>query len=99
MTPSLPTASFAVIDYKVPYRAFIKQALREGRNPLITNYVGYIGKKPVYDVDGPLEAIDDVLICTERDVCEVTTEEWRKLKGYALRGGHCEIQAVDNFGT
>jgi hypothetical protein len=44
------------------------------------NYVGHIGRKPVYEVDGPFEYMDDILIHTERGMSEVTTEEWGKLK-------------------
>jgi hypothetical protein len=36
----------------------------------------------MYEVEGPLESIDDILIRTERGVREVTNEEWGKLKGY-----------------
>jgi hypothetical protein len=72
--------SFAVMDYKVPFRAFSKQAIRDGRNPLPPNYVGRMRHKPVCDMDGPLEDIDDALIHIERGVREVTMEEWVKLK-------------------
>jgi hypothetical protein len=69
-------ASFALMDYKVPARAFIKKGIQTGRNPLLPNYVGHIGRKPVYDANGPLESMDDILICTDRGVREVMTEEW-----------------------
>jgi hypothetical protein len=54
---------------------YIKKNIKEGRNPLLPNCVGYIGRKPVYEADGPLESMDDILIQTERGVREVTTEE------------------------
>jgi hypothetical protein len=76
-----------MMDYKVPFMALIKHTLCQGRIPLLPNYVGHIGKKPVYDVNGPLEAIDDVPIHTERGVGEVTTEEWGNLKGYPASWG------------
>jgi hypothetical protein len=69
------------MNYKVPARAYIKRSIKKGRNPLLPNYVGHIGSKPVYDADGPLESMDDILIRTERGVREVTTEEWGKFKG------------------
>jgi hypothetical protein len=28
------------MDYKVPARAYIKKIIKEGRNPLLPNYVG-----------------------------------------------------------
>jgi hypothetical protein len=82
-TERLPprAASFALMDYKVPARAFIKKGIQTGRNPLLPNYVGHIGRKPVYDTNGPLEYMDDIIICMDRGVGEVTTEEWGKLKG------------------
>jgi hypothetical protein len=70
------------MDYKVPARAYIKKVIKEGRNPLLPNYVGHIGKKPVYEVEWPLESMDDTLVRTKRGVREVTTKEWGKLKGY-----------------
>jgi hypothetical protein len=70
------------MDYKLPARAYIKKSIKEGRNPLLPNYVGHIGRTPVYEVDGPLEYMDDILIRTERGVWEVATEAWGKLKGY-----------------
>jgi site-specific DNA-cytosine methylase len=76
------SVSFALTDYKMPARAYIKYSIKEGRNPLLPNYVGHIGRKPVYEADGTLKSIDDILIRTERGVREVTTEEWGKLKGY-----------------
>jgi hypothetical protein len=44
--------------------------------------VGHIGQTPVYEADGPLDSIDDIVVRTKRGVREVTTEEWGKLKGY-----------------
>jgi hypothetical protein len=67
------STSFVVVDYKVPVRAFIKKDIRTGRNPLSSNYVGHIGMKPVYDIDGPLESMDDILICMDRGLREVIT--------------------------
>jgi hypothetical protein len=72
----------ALMDYKVPTRAYIKNSIKEGRSPLFPNYVGHIGRKPVYEADGPLESMDDILVRTERGVREVITEEWGKLMGY-----------------
>jgi hypothetical protein len=46
------------------------------------NYVGHIGRTPLYEADGPLDSMDDILVRTKRGVREVTTEEWGKLKGY-----------------
>jgi hypothetical protein len=40
----------------------------------------------VYEADGPLESMDDILVRTKRGVREVTTEEWGKLKGYPHLG-------------
>jgi hypothetical protein len=68
------------MDYKVPACAYIKKSIKEGCNPLLPNYVRHIGSKPVYEADGPLKSMDDILIRTERGVREVTTEEWGKLK-------------------
>jgi hypothetical protein len=59
------------MDYKVPARAFIKKNIQKGRNPLFPNYMGHIGRKPVYEANGPLDYMDDVLIRTERGVREV----------------------------
>jgi hypothetical protein len=59
------SAYFALMDYKVPARAYIKKSNKEGRNPLLPIYVGRNGRKPVYEADGPLESIDDILIQTE----------------------------------
>jgi hypothetical protein len=70
------SASFTVMDYKVRAHAFIKKLFRTGRNPLLPNYVGHIGMKPVYDTDRTLEYMDDILIHFDRGVREVTTEEW-----------------------
>jgi hypothetical protein len=36
----------------------------------------------VYEANGPLKSMDDILIHTERGVRDVTTEEWGKLKGH-----------------
>jgi hypothetical protein len=74
------------MDYKVPARAYIKKIIKESRNPLLPNYVGNIGRKLVYEVDGPLKSMYDILVRMKRRVREVTTEEWRKLKGYPLLG-------------
>jgi site-specific DNA-cytosine methylase len=85
------SASFALMDYKVPARAYIKKMTKEGCNPLLPNCVGHIGRKPVYEADGPLESMDDILVRTKRGVREVMTEEWEKLKGYPpVLGYHCE---------
>jgi hypothetical protein len=62
------------MDYKVPARAYIKKSIREGRDPILPNYVGHIGRKPLYEVDGPLEFMDDILVRMDRGVREVTTE-------------------------
>jgi hypothetical protein len=75
------SASFALMDYKIPARAYIKKVINEGCNTLLPNYVGRIGQKPVYEANGPLEQMDDILVRTKRGVREVTTEEWGKLKG------------------
>jgi hypothetical protein len=76
------SASFALMDYKLPARAFIQKSIQKGRNPLFPNDVGHIGRKPVHEANGPLESMDDILIRTDRGMREVTTEEWGKLKGY-----------------
>jgi hypothetical protein len=55
--------------YMVPARAFIKKGIQTGSNPLFPNYVGHIGSKPVYDVNVPLESMDDILIRTDRIGC------------------------------
>jgi hypothetical protein len=68
------SASFALMDFKVPARAYIKKSIKEGRNSLLPNYVGHIGRKPLYEAGGPLESMDDIIIRTERGVSEVTTE-------------------------
>jgi hypothetical protein len=81
------SASFALMDYKVPARAYIEKSIQKGRNPLLPNYVGQIGRKAVYEAEGPLEYMDDILIHTERGVREVTTEESGKLKVYPLYWG------------
>jgi hypothetical protein len=70
------------MDYKVPAHEFIKKCIQTGCNPLLPNYVGHIGRKPVYDTNRPLEYMDDILICTDGGVREVMTEELGKLKGY-----------------
>jgi hypothetical protein len=64
MTERLPprSASFSLMDYKVLACAYIKTSTKEGCNPLLPNYVGYIGRKPVYEAYGPLESIDYILI-------------------------------------
>jgi hypothetical protein len=66
--------------YKVPDRAYIKKSIQEGCNPLLPNYVGHIGSKPLYEADGPLKSMDDIIILTERCVREVTVKEWGKLR-------------------
>jgi hypothetical protein len=58
------SASFALMDYKVPVRAFIKKIIQKSCNPLLPNYVGHIGRKPVYEANGPLESMDDILVHT-----------------------------------
>jgi hypothetical protein len=69
------------MECKVPARAFIKKSIQKRRNPLLPNYVGHIGRTPVYEANGPLESMYDIIIHTERGVREVKTEEWGKLKG------------------
>jgi hypothetical protein len=64
------------MDYKVSARAFIKKCIQMGHNPLLHNNVGLIGRKPVYDANGPLYYMDDILIRMDRGVREVTTVEW-----------------------
>jgi hypothetical protein len=63
------------MDFKVPAQAYIKKSIQKGRNPLVPNYVGHLGRKPMYEADGPLQYMDDILISTERGAREVTTEE------------------------
>jgi hypothetical protein len=75
------------MDYKVLARAYIKKSIQKGCNPLLPNYVGHIGIKPVYEANGPVEYMDDILICTDKGVREVMTEEWGKLKGYPSSWG------------
>jgi hypothetical protein len=70
------------MDYKVPARAYIKKSIKEGRKPLLPNYVGHIKRKPVYEEDGTLDSMDDILVRTERGVREVATEKWGEIKGY-----------------
>jgi hypothetical protein len=91
-TERLPSrsASFALMDYKVPARAYIKKSIKESLNPLLPNYVWHIGRKPVYEGGGPLESMDDILVRMERGLREVTTEEWVKLKGYPPSWGTTE---------
>jgi hypothetical protein len=60
------------MDYKVPARAYIKNITKEGHNPLLPIYVRHIGRKPVYEADGPLEYMDDILSRTKIGVREVT---------------------------
>jgi hypothetical protein len=76
------SASFALMEYKVPAHAYIKKVIKESQNSLLPNYVGHIGKTPVYEADGPLESMDDILVLKKRGVRDVTTEEWVKLKEY-----------------
>jgi hypothetical protein len=64
-----------LIDYKVPARAYIKKVIKEGRNPLLPNYVGHIGKKPMYEAERHLESMDDIVVQTKRGAREVMTEE------------------------
>jgi hypothetical protein len=78
---------FALVDYKVPARVFIKNGIQTGRNPLLPNCVGRAGRKPIYDVNGPLQFMDDILIYTDRGLREVTTEKVGKLKGYPSSWG------------
>jgi hypothetical protein len=56
MVERLPpqSASFALMDYRVPARALINKDIQTVCNPLLPNYVGNIGMKPVHDMDGPL---------------------------------------------
>jgi hypothetical protein len=49
----LRPASFALMDYKVPARAYIKKSIKEWHSPLLPNYLGHIGRKPVYEADRP----------------------------------------------
>jgi hypothetical protein len=44
----------------------------------------------MYEADGSLKSIDDIIICSERGVREVTTEEWGKLQGYPSYWGTTE---------
>jgi hypothetical protein len=81
------SASFALMNYKVPARAYIKKSIQKGCNPLLPNYMGHIGRKPVYEAERPLESMDDIIIRTERGVRDVMTEEWGKLKGYPSSWG------------
>jgi hypothetical protein len=53
----------------------------------VPNYVGHIERKPVYDANGPLEYMDDILIRTYIGVREVMTEEWGKLIRDTLLNG------------
>jgi hypothetical protein len=76
------SAYFALMDYKVSARAYIKKSIHEGRNPILPSYVGHIGSKPVYEANRPIESMDDMIICTERGMREVTAKEWGKLKRY-----------------
>jgi hypothetical protein len=80
------SASFALIYYKVPARALIKKSVQKGCNPLFPNYVGRIGRKPVYEVNGPLESMDDILIRTDRGVGKLRPRNGVNLRD-ALRLG------------
>jgi hypothetical protein len=40
---------FALVNSKVPVRAYIKNSIQKELNPLLPNYVGHIGRKPVYE--------------------------------------------------
>jgi hypothetical protein len=75
------------MDYKVPARTFIKKSIHKGRNPLLPNFVGHIGRKPVYEANRPLDSMDDIILRTERGVREVTTEEWGNIQGYPSSWG------------
>jgi hypothetical protein len=68
------------MDYKVPARAYIKKSIQKGCKPLLPNYVGHIGRKPVYEANRSLESMDDILTHTERGVREVTTKDWESLR-------------------
>jgi hypothetical protein len=81
------SASCALMDYKVPARAFIKKSIKKGCNSLFPKYVGHIERKPVYKMSGPLEYMDNTIIPTDRGVREVTTEEWGGLKVYPSSWG------------
>jgi hypothetical protein len=71
--PLLPaTTSFFFLE--VPARAFIKKDIPTGHNPLLSNFVGHIGVRLVYDMDVPLDYMDDILIHTDRGVREATIE-------------------------
>jgi hypothetical protein len=61
------------MDYKVITRAYIKKDIKEGYNPLFTNYVGHIGRKPLYGAEVPLESMGEILISSERGMMEVTS--------------------------
>jgi hypothetical protein len=56
------SASFALMDYKIPARAYIKKVIKGGRNHLLPNYVGHIGPKPVYEANRPLESMEEILV-------------------------------------
>jgi hypothetical protein len=43
--------------------------------------------KPVYDANGPLEYMDNIIIHTDREVTEVMTKESGFLKGYPFSWG------------
>jgi hypothetical protein len=62
------SASFAFMNYTVPAGEFIKKGIQTGHNPLVPNYVGHIGRRPVYNANGPLGSMDDIFIHTDRGV-------------------------------
>jgi hypothetical protein len=74
----------------VPACAFIKKAIHEGRDLILSTCMGHIVTKPVYDTEVPLVYMDDILTRTKRGVREVTTEEWGKLKGCPAAWGTTE---------
>jgi hypothetical protein len=53
------------MDYKIPAHAYIKKVIKEGCNPLLPNYVGHIGPKPVYEANKLLESMDGILVRKE----------------------------------
>jgi hypothetical protein len=57
----------------------MKKYIWTGCNLLLPNYVGHIGMKTVYDTDGPLESMDDIIMHTDRRVQEVMKYKWENL--------------------
>jgi hypothetical protein len=49
-----------LISMKIITRAYIKKSIQKGCNPLLTNYVGNIGRKHVYEADGTIGSMDDI---------------------------------------